>query len=608
MPKASTDQTWGRSPTVLGWAGAAGTAAIAASSYWVGAIPVYFRADRTPVVDLMGVGAFPARIVFYLGVAALSGAWLLLGRLVLDVGLNVRVLRRIALVWATPLLFAIPLSSRDLWAYAAQGQLVLHHLDPYRLGPSARPSWFSIEVSHRWVSTPTPYGPLWLLLSRFIAGLLGPHVGLTVATLRLVAASGLVLTAFALPVLARRTGARPDLALWLVVANPLTLILGLGGGHNDLLMVGLMTSGLAIICRKPSSLVALGLGAVVLTAAVAVKSPAAIVLGFAVPLWLTLLPDRAERVRKALAATALVVGTAILTFGVITAASGLGLGWMRQVNASSSVVSWMSLPSLAAILTDLFSGRDHHALKLDPQMTQFRTVGTALSIAILALLWLIAMRNALDSRRRWVAAVSPWTLLSIAMLSVVLLGPSVQPWYFIWGLAIVVLTPVGPRFLAVSAGLSLGMVIMIRPNGVGLQMNPSVVALLGLPVLLASAVLLPEVRSALIKNEVRVRQAVAGVLRGDRARADQRQDQDNDGRREQGASTRRPVEQGVHAPREVDLGRGEGRTSYSRGAAHPRQPGAGQRTRDHLAATGFGGRDLVGPALDPDADLATDRP
>ena len=61
------------------------------------------------------------------------------------------------------------------------------------------PGAFSVEVSHRWIDTPAPYGPLWLLMGHIIAAVVGNHVGITVAVLRLLAIIGLLILAATVP-------------------------------------------------------------------------------------------------------------------------------------------------------------------------------------------------------------------------------------------------------------------------------------------------------------------------------------------------------------------------------------------------------------------------
>ncbi|MCW2526980.1 MAG: mptA [Pseudonocardiales bacterium] len=484
----------------LGAVGFAGSIGMSVASFWVGAVPMYFRTGSYPVVSILPVGAVQARLVFYLGLAAMSWAWLRIGAITLRSSADVdwRPIRRIALWWSAPLAFAIPLSSRDLWAYAAQSQLIFHHLDPYSLGPSALPGAFSVEVSHRWIDSPAPYGPLWLSIGRGLAAIIGEHVGITVAALRLLSILGLVLLAFSLPTLAVRAGGRPSIAVWLMLANPLTLVLGVGGGHNDLLMVGLMTVGLTVLTGPGSVLRTLIAGTVILTAAVAIKSPAAVALAFGVPLWLIYARSSTSwrSWRGVLRASLIVFAISSTLFAVITWASGLGLGWVKQVNSSTTVVSWMSLPTCAAMLWDLATLRLHRALKFDSEMVHIRTVGSVVSVIVLLVLWFVAVRAFIPAVQRrplphWLHALNVWQLLALALLSIVVLGPTVQPWYYSWSLAIAACTLTHARWLTIFAGLSIGMVVVLRPNGVGLQMNPAVVPILAISVALAFRALRP---------------------------------------------------------------------------------------------------------------------
>ena len=359
-----------------------------------------------------------------------------------------------------------------------------HDLNPYNLGPAALPGAFSVEVSHRWIDTPAPYGPLWLYTGKGIAALVGDHVGLTVGALRSLAVIGLILLAMSVPSLAQRAGGDPAAGIWFVVANPITVVLGIGGGHNDLLMVGLMMAGLVVVTRPSWSIPNLFLGRPCSRLRSPIKSPAAVTLAFAIPIWLA---GRRTTLRRPSSMPSIVsIASAVLLwsiglFGLITWVSGLGLGWVKQVNSAASVVSWMSAPTGAAIVWDLLDGEKHRSLKLDPQMSDFRTAGTVLSITVLVTLWTIAMLSATRSANRlWPLRISnPWPFLAIALTSVVVLGPSVQPWYFLWAGAIAAVTRLSHLKTVIPAGLSVGMVAMIRPNGVGLQMNPAVIVILG---------------------------------------------------------------------------------------------------------------------------------
>jgi alpha-1,6-mannosyltransferase len=357
----------------------------------------------------------------------------------------------------------MPLGSRDLWAYAAQGQLVRHGLDPYVLGPAALPGSFAIEVSSRWSGAAAPYGPLWLALGHLVAATISA-AWLTVFVLRLFAVAGFALICWAVPILAERAGGRPDLAVWLCVANPLVLVLGVGGGHNDLLMVGLMMAGLAVATGPGTALRTLGWATIVITAAVAVKSPAVVALAFAVPLWLHHAPS-AERFRGGRSIAVIALGVVAASAGVfvaLTAATGLGWGWIHQVNSSAPIVNWMSIPTLLTISWNLVIGVRHGATTVNATMRGVRTAGTVLTVVLLTAGWLFALR------RRW------WELFAASLLVVVVLGPAVQPWYFCWPLAAAAVVVTSPRSVGWIAAASIGLVAVVRPNGTGLQMLPPV--------------------------------------------------------------------------------------------------------------------------------------
>ena len=68
-------------------------------------------------------------------------------------------------IWAVPLLLAPPLFSRDVYTYAAQGEMVSHHIDPYAYGPNvlgATP--FNEMADVVWSGASHRYGPTFLTL------------------------------------------------------------------------------------------------------------------------------------------------------------------------------------------------------------------------------------------------------------------------------------------------------------------------------------------------------------------------------------------------------------------------------------------------------------
>jgi alpha-1,6-mannosyltransferase len=377
----------------------------------------------------------------------------------------------LVVAWSVPMIAAMPIGSRDLWAYAAQGNLDHHGLDPYTHSPQDLPGVFTDNVSKRWIGATTPYGPLWLLIGRTIAAICGNHVQISMFVLRLPVFIGVLVTIWVLPRIADRLGIRADRVLWMVMANPLTVVLGLGGGHNDLLMSALMVLGLLCLVQSGGMVRTLGASAALMAAAAAIKSPAAIGAMFVVPIWLQLRAGSLTTgpIRRAFDATGVAAISALASFAVVSAISGHGLGWVKQVSSAAPVVSWMSFPTAAAMLVKLAHGTSDGAMTLDPAMERWRTSGLVLAAILIVGLW---AKTTWDATRERPSRLTPMAAFAIALIVIVVLGPAVQPWYFGWTLPFLALTPLSRRMIGVIVGSSFALLIMIRPLGTGLQMDP----------------------------------------------------------------------------------------------------------------------------------------
>ncbi|HEY3810340.1 MAG TPA: polyprenol phosphomannose-dependent alpha 1,6 mannosyltransferase MptB, partial [Acidimicrobiales bacterium] len=181
-------------------------------------------------------------LLVYAGIVLLLGAWYCL-----SIGSAERPLRHLYAVlaaWVAPLLVIPPLFSRDVYAYAALGQLTERGINPYRHSPAALhgPSFLHL-VDPLWRQAHAPYGPLFMDIGRALAAISGQSVLAAVEGYRLVALAGVLLIAASVPVIARSVGAAPGPAFVLAVLNPLVLLYLIGGAHNDALMLGLLVAG-----------------------------------------------------------------------------------------------------------------------------------------------------------------------------------------------------------------------------------------------------------------------------------------------------------------------------------------------------------------------------
>jgi alpha-1,6-mannosyltransferase len=301
-----------------------------------------------------------------------------------------------ALVFAGPILL-----STDVFSYIAYARMgVEHGINPYLHGPIAidgDPIYH--YVGQDWKHVATAYGPLYTLLSYPLAplGLKGALWGMKVEAL-LASLGTLALTWRC----ARIRGFDPVVALLAVGANPLYVLYGLGGAHNDLIMMLLMMAAVSLTLagRDAPAAAAVVAGALV-------KATVAALLPFMI-----LARRRLAPVLGAIAALVLGALIGYAVFGVH------GIDVVAALNRDAAFVSTDSFPTEIAHLLGkpgVFPV-DHDLLK------------AALVLIVLHLLW--RTWRGYD----WVAA-SGWTLLAIAVTSTWLLA-----WYILWPLPLAVIT------------------------------------------------------------------------------------------------------------------------------------------------------------------------
>ncbi len=367
-----------------------------------------------------------------------------------------------AALWFAPLVLSVPLYSRDLYSYAAQGALWAQGLSPYEHGVSDLQSDWRLSTAPTWLESPSPYGPVWLLIARAAATIAGDRLWLALLLLRIVAVAGTVVIARAVADLARRLGVSCERTAWLAVAAPLVGAHFISGAHNDALMVAGVVSGLALALRGWFVRATL-----VIALAAMVKVTAVIALPFLAILW------AASRSRESLAESArgglpepgapeqgpdqvgalprltLADLAAALTFTAVTAAvpmallsrlTGLGLAWLNPGATPGRNEQWTSLPTALGMAV----GAVGHVLGRpewrDRAIPVARGVGLVVLAVVLVLLWLGAAK-ALGRRdrpdtpaRRRADAAAVLTAAGWAFLALIVLSPAFLGWYYLWAL------------------------------------------------------------------------------------------------------------------------------------------------------------------------------
>ena len=330
-------------------------------------------------------------VVTMTGLALLGSAWLRL----LACPHRVHVATA---AWTLPLLLAPPLFSRDGWSYAAQGALTHIGLSPYIWTPSIFDGQIREAVDPIWMRTPAPYGPVPLAWGSMVAGITD-NPWLMVVGYRVLALLGLVLLAWAVPRLARAVGTDPDRASAIVLASPLTVVHGVGGVHNDLVMAALMAAALAIAVTHHWVL-----GAVLAGAAAAVKIPGGTV---AIGIGLVSLPLAAVLVSRLRRLTTIAVVAILVVVGT-GASIGVGIGWIHALGTPGLVHTPLSLTTQVGLVVD--------------QVTVLRTVGLWLALGYAG--W-VALRGRTGDPAYAVRAVA------LVVTAMVVLSPAGHAWYLL---------------------------------------------------------------------------------------------------------------------------------------------------------------------------------
>jgi alpha-1,6-mannosyltransferase len=330
-----------------------------------------------------GHGLVLSSLLLWGGVAVMLVAWLWLGRRVIDGTAREYTMVATTGFWLAPLLLSVPVFSRDTYSYLAQGALLRDGFDPYLAGPVDNPNSLLDNVSPIWTTTTAPYGPAFIMVAKFVTMLVGDNVVAGTMVLRLCMLPGLVLLIWAAPRLARHVGASGAAALWICVLNPLVIIHLMGGVHNEMLMVGLMAAGIALIFQHHPIA-----GNTLIVVAVAVKATAGLALPFMVWVWARQLSARRNLspLRAFAAATTGSIVIFVAVFAVLSWLAGVGIGWLTALAGSVKIINWLTVPTATANLVNVFGGL-FLPVNFYAVLEVARIVGIAIIAISLPLLW-----------------------------------------------------------------------------------------------------------------------------------------------------------------------------------------------------------------------------
>lgn len=423
----------------VGTAGSVGLALVGSS---LGAIPRPQSAGWW--FEMPGGVSTLSKVGFYAAAAVMIFGWLGVGVHARAGGLTVRRAWVILAMWGVPLLVGPPIFSRDIYSYVAQGLLANQGHNPYTSAPSTlHDPHLLASIARVWRNTASPYGPLFVMVSRVTAALSGGAVVAQVLAFRFLELIGVAAIMVSLPRLARRLGTDPGLALWISALSPLALFSFIASGHNDALMIGLLLAGITLALDGR-----LVLGVALCALAATIKLPAAAAIVF-------LAVDRYRLAdtggRRRLVGVA--VGVPVVVVAGITLVSGLGWTWLGPT--ALHVPTELRVLSSPSVSLGTFVHAVLHGVGIPVRLSPVVTVTqTFCELGVVAgAIWLVWNAPSLNVVRT----------MGLALMLIVVGSPTVWPWYLMWGLAILAVTPLQrSNVVAVAVGLAM---LVVGPGG-----------------------------------------------------------------------------------------------------------------------------------------------
>jgi alpha-1,6-mannosyltransferase len=237
-------------------------------------------------------------------------------------------------------LLSPPISLTDVFNYINYGRMeVVHHLNPYTSFPILEPHSDPSYSLSNWHQLTSPYGPLFTLFTFALVPLGVPASFWTIKLVLMLTSLGLLFLVWRCALLLR---VDPIRAVVLVGLNPIVIVWGLGGDHNDFLTVFAMVLGfyLLLLARERERTAALLVGAgAAFVAAAALKASAGILL----PIVLVALLRTPRRLLQVL------VGM-ILAGAIVGVASLIAFGLhIPDLGTQSRLVTPISIPNLIGL-------------------------------------------------------------------------------------------------------------------------------------------------------------------------------------------------------------------------------------------------------------------
>lgn len=315
--------------------------------------------------------------------------------------------------WSVPLMFTVPLFSRDVYSYIGQGRVMQSGLNPYEHGVSTIENFFQLGADQMWAESPPPYGPVFLWLEQLVVTLTNASPDPSVLLFRAMCVIAVIACMWVIPRLARLHGVNPARTLWLTVANPLFLTTFIASVHNDAIMLALALFGAYVAATHRNWKGGL-IGTTLVTLSIGIKPITLVFLPFIGLLW----AGRGASWPRKFGVWFLTLAYSMALLAVMGFINGFGFGWVAAMSTPGTVFIWYAPIGLiglfAMILGDALTSNGR------VWMDVVHTAGTVISAVVVLILMFVGRDARIFRRLAW------------AFAALVLLAPMIQAWYVVW--------------------------------------------------------------------------------------------------------------------------------------------------------------------------------
>jgi hypothetical protein len=263
-------------------------------------------------------------------------------------------------IFSGTLMFLYPVTAMDVYNYAVQGHvLAFDNLNPLVYPPASAGGDGFIAYAGTWANSPSPYGPVWLDLTRAIAWIAGFDIVRAVLLLKALAGLAVLGTTWLLAMHAT-FGGRYSGALAAIIFgwNPLVQLELVGNGHNDAVMILLLVVALGLLATRLPVFGAVALASSALVKYLTVEALPLVLLG--------LLAEPGHPLRARIGRTAASLAAFVATAALLFAPYWLGpitldrvrvveLNYLSSFSALAillqpSLIGWLAYPRLAILI------------------------------------------------------------------------------------------------------------------------------------------------------------------------------------------------------------------------------------------------------------------